>query len=70
MDGAPACVGGAVWEARVLFGPGYRIYSARMARKLVLLLLGGDKFTQTVDVARAQESWQAYQEGKRRGKTK
>lgn len=26
--------------------------------------------TQTVDVPRAQESWQAYQEGKRRGKTK
>jgi hypothetical protein len=37
---------------------------------VVLLLLGGDKSTQTVDVARAQESWQAYEEGKRRGKTK
>jgi hypothetical protein len=33
-------------------------------------LLGGDKSSQTVDVPRAQESWQAYQEGKRRGKTK
>jgi putative component of toxin-antitoxin plasmid stabilization module len=37
--------------------------------QLVLLLLGGNKSTQTADVARAQESWKAYQEGKRRGKT-
>lgn len=36
----------------------------------VLLLLGGDKSTQTADVARAQELWKAYQEDKRRGKTK
>jgi putative component of toxin-antitoxin plasmid stabilization module len=36
----------------------------------VLLLLGGDKSTQTADVARAQESWKVYQEDKRRGKTK
>ena len=37
--------------------------------KLVLLLFGGDKSTQTADVARAQESWKAYQEGKRRGES-
>ena len=35
-----------------------------------LLLLGGDKSTQSANVTRAQESWKAYQEGKRRGKTK
>ena len=58
------------WEARVMFGPGYRIYFAKDGAQLVLLLLGGDKSTQTADVARAQESWQAYQEDKRRGKTK
>ncbi len=33
-------------------------------------MVGGDKSTQTMDVARAQESWHAYQEGKRHGKTK
>ena len=63
-------VGGGVWEARVMFGPGYRVYFGKDGAQLVLLLLGGDKSTQTVDVPRAQESWQAYQEGKRRGKTK
>lgn len=48
----------------------YRIYFARDGAQLVLLLLGGDKSTQTADVARAQEFWKAYQEGKPRGKTK
>jgi putative addiction module killer protein len=62
-------VGGAVWEARVMFGPGYRIYFGKDGAQLVLPLLGGDKSTQP-DVARAQDSWTAYQEGKRRGKTK
>ena len=53
-----------------MFGPGYRIYFGKDGAKLVLLLLGGDKSTQTADVRRAQESWKAYQEGKRRGTTK
>ena len=40
-------VGGGVWEARVMFGPGYRIYFGKDSAQLVLLLLGGDKSTQT-----------------------
>ena len=49
---------------------GYRIYFGKEGAQLVLLLLlGGDKSTQTADVRRAQESWKAYQEGKRRDKT-
>jgi len=62
--------GGGVWEARVMFGPGYRIYFGKDGAQLVLLLLGGDKATQTADVARAQDSWKAYQKGKPHGKTK
>ena len=42
-------VGGGVWEARVMFGPGYRIYFGKDGAHLVLLLLGGDKSTQTAD---------------------
>lgn len=63
-------VGGGVWEARVMFGPGYRIYFGRDGAQLVLLLLGGDKSTQSANVARAQEFWKAYQKGKPHGKTK
>ena len=63
-------VGDGVWEARVMFGPGYRIYFGKDGAQLVVLLLGGDKSTQAVDVVRAQKSWKAYQEGKPHGKTK
>ena len=62
--------GRGVWEARVMFGPRYRIYFGKDGAHLVLQLLGGDKSTHTMDVRRAQESWKAYQEGKRRGTTK
>jgi putative addiction module killer protein len=44
-------VGGGVWEARALFRPGYRIYFGKNGSEFVLLLLGGDKSTQTSDVA-------------------
>ncbi len=63
-------VGGGVWEARVMFEPGYRIYFGKDGTQLVLLLLGGDKSTQRADSSRAQESRNAYHEDKRRGKTK
>jgi putative addiction module killer protein len=53
-----------------MFGPRYRIYFGKGGAQLVLLLLGGNKSTQTADVRRAQESSKAYQEGKRRGTTK
>jgi putative addiction module killer protein len=63
-------VGRGVWEARVMFAPGYRIYFGKGRAQLVILLLGADKSTQTADVVRAQESWKAYQEVTRRGTTK
>src|SRR3954470_9652229 len=40
-------LGDGVWEARLAFGPGYRIYFGRSGRELVLLLLGGDKGSAT-----------------------
>ncbi len=48
-------VGGGVREMRVHVGPGYRIYFAQRGRMLVLLLCGGDKSTQTRDIARANK---------------
>jgi putative addiction module killer protein len=53
-------LGDGVWEARLAFGPGYRIYFGRSGRELVLLLLGGDKGSQRKDIKRAKEAWTTY----------
>ena len=47
-------VGGGVSEMRVDIGPGYRVYFTRRGETVYLLLVGGDKSTQTTDVRRAQ----------------
>jgi len=50
-------VGSGVWEARVMFGPGYRIYFGKDGDSVIVLLVGGDKGSQSKDVSRAQELW-------------
>ena len=47
-------VGGGVSEMRVDVGPGYRVYYTRRGETVYLLLVGGDKSTQTTDVRLAQ----------------
>jgi putative addiction module killer protein len=59
---------GGVWEARVMFGPGYRIYFAKDGGSIIVLLVGGDKGSQATDISRAQGFWGDYQEAKRHGK--
>lgn len=53
-------VGGGVLEARVMFGPGYRIYFGQDGVELVLLLVGGSKGTQAKDIQRARQYWHDY----------
>ena len=62
-------VGEGVWEARAIFGPGYRIYFGKDGTSIVVLLAGGDKGSQAKDIARSQGFWREYLEAKRRGKT-
>src|ERR1700677_4612049 len=42
-----------VWELRIDYGPGYRVYYSDVDRASILLLCGGDKHTQLGDIARA-----------------
>ena len=48
-------VGDGVSELRLHFGPGYRIYFTRRDTRIVFLLCGGDKGSQSRDVARAKQ---------------
>jgi putative addiction module killer protein len=50
-----------VWELRIDWGPGYRIYYAMLGRTCVLLLCGGDKRKQSADINRAVGYWNDYQ---------
>ena len=49
-----------VWELRIDYGPGYRVYYAMVGRTCVLLLCGGDKRKQTSDIGRAIECLRDY----------
>jgi putative addiction module killer protein len=47
-------VGEGVSEARIDYGPGYRLYFTRSGKTVVVLLCGGDKRTQSKDIKAAQ----------------
>jgi putative addiction module killer protein len=48
-------VGKGVFELRIDFGPGYRVYFAEQNETIVVLLCGGNKSTQEKDIQMAQQ---------------
>lgn len=48
-------VGEGVSEMRIDYGPGYRVYFTVLGATVVILLCGGDKGTQRMDVANAKQ---------------
>jgi len=49
-----------VFELRLHFGAGYRIYFGRIADNGILLLLGGDKGSQSRDILKAKAYWKEH----------
>ena len=50
-------VGNGISELRVHFGKGYRVYFKAYDKKIVILLIGGDKSTQKDDIQKAKVIW-------------
>jgi putative addiction module killer protein len=49
-----------VWELRIDYGPGYRVYYALVDKTVVLLLAGGDKRRQEDDITRSAQCLDDY----------
>jgi len=58
--------GAGVFELRLDFGPGYRVYFGKDGEQIVILLGGGTKKRQQTDIEAAQALWQEYKSRKRR----
>lgn len=48
-------VGNGVYEMRIDYGPGYRLYFSNRGDKIVLLLIGGNKSSQQKDIEKAKK---------------
>ncbi len=54
-----------VSELRIHWGAGYRVYHAQIGKTVILLLVGGDKRTQSADINRAVEYLQDFKRRQR-----
>ncbi len=61
-------VGSGVYEYRIDFGPGYRIYFGKYGETLVILVGGGTKKRQQFDVSTALARWDDYKQRKKTGR--
>jgi putative addiction module killer protein len=61
-------VGAGVFECRINFGPGYRLYFGMDGERIVILLGGGTKQRQQNDIGLALERWEDYKRKKKQQK--
>jgi putative addiction module killer protein len=57
-------VGSGVFELRIDFGPGYRVYFGKDGEQLVILLGGGTKQRQQRDINAVTANWEDYKRRK------
>jgi putative addiction module killer protein len=55
-------LGEGLHEARLFYGPGYRLYYLREGNTLIVLLTGGDKGSQTQDIRNARQLARAWRQ--------
>lgn len=55
-------LGGGVQELRVDYGPGYRVYYGKDGDRLIILLAGGTKRSQSRDIQEAKRRWTNYKQ--------
>ena len=53
-----------MFEYRIDFGPGYRVYFGKDGERLVILLSGGTKKKQQRDIGAALSYWEDYKRRK------
>src|SRR6266436_6374288 len=58
-------VGAGVYEYKIDFGAGYRIYFGKDGERLVILIGGGTKRRQQDDITSAQRCWKDYKRRKK-----
>jgi len=56
-------LGSGIYELKLAFGPGYRIYFGELKKHVILLLVGGDKSSQARDILQARDYWQPVKVG-------
>ena len=53
-------VGEDVYELRIDYGPGYRVYFGKIEATIILLICGGDKSSQDDDIRKAKAYWREF----------
>ena len=53
--GETKALDGGLFEAKIRYGPGYRLYFINKGTRIIVLLCGGDKSTQNRDIKKARK---------------
>jgi putative addiction module killer protein len=53
--GETESLGNGLFEAKIRFGPGFRLYFVNKGARIIVLLCGGDKSTQERDIKKARK---------------